>query len=30
MVGDASVEELERWRDANLITMLKGFRSRPA
>jgi carnitine 3-dehydrogenase len=29
MVGDASVEELERWRDANLLTMLKGFRTRP-
>jgi len=29
MVGDATMEELERWRDANLLTMLKGFRPRP-
>ncbi len=29
MVGSASVEELERWRDANLLTMLKAFQPRP-
>ncbi len=29
MVGDASVETLEAWRDANLVAMLKAFKPSP-